>query len=65
MVELTLDVRCDLPGTTMNVTSNHLQLRPIHDQYGTTANSEELNKRSLDFGMPVSKSERPFVITSQ
>ncbi|KAG8836448.1 45 kDa subunit of RNA polymerase II [Serendipita sp. 400] len=66
MIILTLSVRCDTPGTTMNVTSNHLEVRPQPDMY--SSGGEELSKRTEDFGLPVSRSRgfegHPILITS-
>jgi hypothetical protein len=56
MIELSLNIRCDTPGTTLNVTSNHLQIRPMPDNYSPSNTGEELAKRGEDFGLPVSKS---------
>ena len=55
MVILTLHVRCDTPGMTMNVTSDHLQIQSGGDAWG----GEELTKRGEDFGLPVSKCMSP------
>ncbi|CAG7850523.1 DNA-directed RNA polymerase II subunit RPB3 Short=RNA polymerase II subunit 3; Short=RNA polymerase II subunit B3; AltName: Full=B44.5; AltName: Full=DNA-directed RNA polymerase II 45 kDa polypeptide [Serendipita indica DSM 11827] len=64
MVVLTLHVRCDMPGTTMNITSDHLQIQSGGDAWG----GEELTKRGEDFGLPVSKSRgfngHPILIAS-
>ncbi|KIM30666.1 hypothetical protein M408DRAFT_15564 [Serendipita vermifera MAFF 305830] len=57
MIELRIDFRCDRPGTTMNITSNHLEIRPMPDNWGPGNTGEELAKRTPEFGIPVSKSK--------
>jgi hypothetical protein len=57
MIELSLHVRGPETATTQNVTSNHLQIGQIQDQWGTVATGEELTKRTEDFGKPVSQSK--------
>jgi DNA-directed RNA polymerase II subunit RPB3 len=58
MIELSLHVRGPETATTQNVTSNHLEIGQIQDQWGTVATGEELAKRVEDFGKPVSQSKR-------
>lgn len=56
MIQLRLDVRCDAPGVTFEVTSNHLEVHRMQDFEGG-GTGEELSKRPEYFGWPVSKSE--------
>ena len=55
MIQLRLDVRCDTPGVTFEVTSNHLEVHrmQVFEGGGT---GDELSKRPEYFGWPVSKS---------
>lgn len=62
MIELTLHLRGPENGTTQNVTSDHLQIRQIQDQWGVVASGEELSKRVEDFGLPVTKSNVKFIV---
>jgi len=56
MIELHINFRCDRPGTTLNITSNHLEIQPMPDNWGAGNTGEELAKRVPEFGLPVSKS---------
>jgi hypothetical protein len=55
MIQLRLDVRCEVPGVTFEVTSNHLEVHRMQDFEGG-GTGEELLKRPEYFGWPVSKS---------
>jgi hypothetical protein len=56
MIELHINFRCDRPGTTMNITSNHLEIQQMQDNWEDGNTGEELAKRVPEFGLPVSKS---------
>jgi hypothetical protein len=56
MIELHINFRCDRPGTTMNITSNHLEIQQMPDNLGSGNTGEELAKRVPEFGLPVSRS---------
>lgn len=56
MIQLLLNVRCETPGTTLHVTSNHLEIYAMRDNFGPSNTGEEVLKRGEDFGLPVSKS---------
>lgn len=58
MILLHLNVRCDTPGTTLEVTSNHLQMEALQEPWNPHGGSsgEELTKRGEGFGLPVSRS---------
>jgi DNA-directed RNA polymerase II subunit RPB3 len=55
MIQLRLDVRCDTPGVTFEVTSSHLEVHRMQDFEGG-GSEEELSKRPEYLGWPVSKS---------
>lgn len=59
-VTLSLHVSCNESGTTMMVTSNHLEVVPQTDSGvgdAFTSDGEELSKRPDNFGQPVGKDE--------
>ena len=61
MIQLRLDVRCDTPGVTFEVTSSHLEVHRMQDFEGG-GTGEELLKRPEYFGWPVSKSAVFFLL---